>query len=35
MYCLFIEYGMTHSKTSTHFFVTVHIKKNVLNCTWR
>ena len=31
LYCLFIEYGMTHLKTSTHFFVTVHIKKNVLN----
>nr|DAU21883.1 MAG TPA: hypothetical protein [Caudoviricetes sp.] len=31
MHCSFIEYGMTHSKTSTHFFVTVHTKKNVLN----
>lgn len=28
---LIYEYGMTHLKTSTHFFASVHIKKNVLN----
>lgn len=32
--CLPLVYKLTPPKTSTHFFITVHIKKNALYWTW-